>query len=219
MHVSVIAKEPRPGLVKTRLCPPCTPDEAAAVAAAALTDTLEGIDVLVARSGTTVERVLLFDGDASDWVRSGWRVQAQRGDGLGDRLANGFDDLGCGVIVGMETPHVVASLEVALGAMLRGNDAIGLAADGGYWAIALGAVDRRVFDDVPMSTSQTGLAQLRALHRLQRTVSRLPFARDLDTFDDVIDAAWRRDGTPALGSAARDVLTCVQARGAVAASG
>jgi uncharacterized protein len=38
----VIAKEPVPGLVKTRLTPPYTPAEAAAVAEAALADTLEG---------------------------------------------------------------------------------------------------------------------------------------------------------------------------------
>ena len=36
----VLAKAPVPGRVKTRLCPPCTPDQAAAIAAAALADTL-----------------------------------------------------------------------------------------------------------------------------------------------------------------------------------
>jgi len=219
MHVSVIAKEPRPGLVKTRLCPPCTPVEAAAIAAAGLADTLDAVDALAVRSGTAFERVLLFDGDASEWTRPGWRVHAQRGEGLGDRLANGFDDLGSGVIVGMESPHVVASLELALHAIRRGHDAIGLAADGGYWAIALACVDRSVFDGVPMSTSATGIAQLRALHRLQRSVSRLPFARDLDTFDDVGDAARRRDGTPGLARVARDVLASVAGREGLVAAG
>ena len=38
----VMAKAPVPGRVKTRLCPPCTPDEAAAIAAAAIADTLDG---------------------------------------------------------------------------------------------------------------------------------------------------------------------------------
>ena len=36
----VIAKAPVPGQVKTRLCPPCTPEQAAQIAAAALSDTL-----------------------------------------------------------------------------------------------------------------------------------------------------------------------------------
>ena len=36
----VLAKAPVPGRVKTRLCPPATPEQAASLAAAALADTL-----------------------------------------------------------------------------------------------------------------------------------------------------------------------------------
>ena len=39
MKVIVLAKEPKPGRVKTRLCPPCSPDQAARLAEAALADT------------------------------------------------------------------------------------------------------------------------------------------------------------------------------------
>jgi uncharacterized protein len=212
VHLTVIAKQPRAGFVKTRLCPPCTPAEASTIAAAALTDTLDAVDRLVAVLSTAIERVLLFDGDPSDWVRPGWRVVPQRGDGLADRLANGFDDLGRGVIVGMETPHVVASLGAALDAVRVGRDAIGLATDGGYWAIALGDVDRRVFDGVPMSTSSTGVAQLSRLHSLGRGVARLPSARDLDTFDDLVDAATRPTGAPTLRAAALEVIEGIRVR-------
>ena len=212
MHLTVIAKQPRAGFVKTRLCPPCTPDEAAALATAALTDTIDQIDVLAAHSKGDVARVLLFDGDASAWVRPGWQVVVQRGGGLDERLAHGFDDLGPGVIVGMETPHVVASLGRSLEAIRAGGDSIGLASDGGYWAIALGRVDRRVFDGVPMSTSHTGLAQLRQLYSHGRAVHRLPFARDLDTFDDVIDAARRTQCTATLRAVASDVAARVHRR-------
>lgn len=219
MHVTVIAKEPRPGFVKTRLCPPCTPDEAAALAAAALQDTLDSIDRLAVasdhisdRTSDQIERVLLFDGDANAWARPGWQVLAQRGSGLAARLANAFDDLGPGVIVGMETPHAVSSLDASLDAIRSGRDAIGLANDGGYWAIALGAVDRRVFDGVPMSESHTGLAQLRALHAHSRSVHRLPLARDLDTYDDVMDAARRGASAPCLHATALSVIESVHAR-------
>ena len=215
MHLTVIAKQPRPGLVKTRLCPPCTPLEASTVAAAALTDTIDGIDRIAVLQPTVIERVLLFDGDPTGWARPGWRVVPQRGDGLGARLANGFDDLGCGVIVGMETPHVVGSLGAALGAIRGGRDSIGLATDGGYWAIGLSAVDRRVFDGVPMSTSSTGISQLRRLHTLGRSVVRLPTARDLDTFDDLVDAAARPTGAPMLRTAARTVIERVRRTRAV----
>ena len=42
-HLTVIAKEPVPGAVKTRLCPPLDPRDAAALAAAALDDTFEAV--------------------------------------------------------------------------------------------------------------------------------------------------------------------------------
>ena len=45
-HVLVMAKAPVPGRVKTRLCPPLTPDEAAEIAAAALADTLAAVGVM-----------------------------------------------------------------------------------------------------------------------------------------------------------------------------
>ena len=49
-QIVVIAKEPYPGRVKTRLTPPFTPVEAAELAAASLSDTLAAV------AGTTVAR-------------------------------------------------------------------------------------------------------------------------------------------------------------------
>ena len=188
MHLTIIAKEPRAGFVKTRLCPPCTPQQAADVAAAALLDTLDAVDAVVARL-TGVDRVLLFDGDPTAWKRPGYRVVAQRGSGLASRLSNAFDDLGPGLVVGMETPGAVHNLAAGVSALRGGLDVVGLAVDGGYWAIGLHRADPVVFDDIPMSTSSTGLAQLSRLHRLQRQVRMLPMSHDLDTIDDLHIAA------------------------------
>ena len=187
MHVTVIAKAPVPGQVKTRLSPPCTPEQAAEVAAAALADTLAAVDDVARITGA--RRVLLLDGDHQDWMPPEFDVIAQRGDGLEERLCNGFLDLGAGVIIGMETPHVAAHLADAIAAAHRGVDSIGLATDGGYWMIGLCAssagLAHDVFDGMPMSSAHTGLAQLRRLHALGRQVRLLPMARDLDTFDDL----------------------------------
>jgi len=188
MHLTIIAKEPRAGFVKTRLCPPCTPRQAADIAGAALLDTLDAVDALVLRV-TGVDRVLLFDGDPTAWTRPGYRVVSQRGSGLASRLSNAFDDLGPGLIVGMETPGAVPVLADGISALRNGHDVVGLAVDGGYWAIGLHCVDPVVFDDIPMSTSSTGLAQLARLHRLQRQVRMLPMSHDLDTIDDLRIAA------------------------------
>jgi uncharacterized protein len=194
VHLTVIAKEPRAGFVKTRLCPPCTPDQAAAVAAAALLDTLDAVDGVADAASGGLERVLLFDGDATEWARPGYRVVAQRGAGLAERLANAFDELGPGLIVGMEVPRAVHSLQRAAQSVRAGVDVLGLAVDGGYWAIGLHRTDPAVFAGIPMSTTATGLAQLARLHRLGRSVRMLAMEHDLDTADDLSIVARTSDG-------------------------
>lgn len=207
MHLTIIAKFPEPGRVKTRLCPPCSPEQAAEVAAAALADTMDAVDATVADAtrARNVRRVVLLDGDNGEWVRDGYDAVRQRGDGLGERLANGFDDLGPGVIVGMDTPSACRWLADALAVVEGGRDAIGMASDGGYWVIGLATTDRRAFDGIPMSQSHTGVAQLRRLHDLGRPVRMLPMARDLDDIAD-LQAHARVGGPGRLAATARSII-------------
>lgn len=183
-HLTVIAKAPVPGRVKTRLVPPLTAEQAAQIAAACLRDTFEAV-AAVARRHDDVRTVALVDGDPHGWVPTGFELRDQRGDGLGERLANGFADLGPGVIIGMDTPSVGPLLDGALTSIRAGHDAIGMTFDGGYWGIALAEPDPAVFDGVEMSTDHTGTDQLARLRRLGRNVTVLPSAPDLDTFDDI----------------------------------
>jgi len=174
------------------------------VAAAALADTLAAVEEVARSSGA--RPVLLLDGDRQDWMSTAFDVVAQRGGGLEERLRNGFLDLGPGVIIGMETPHVAAALADAVAAARRGVDTIGLATDGGYWMIGLCAdsvtMAHELFDGVPMSRTHTGLAQLRRMHAYERQVRLLPVARDLDTIDDLKSVAESgRTGTLAVVAA------------------
>ena len=150
----VIAKTPVPGRVKTRLTPPCTPEQAARLAAAALRDTLAA----AARAGRAGRRVLVLDGAPGDWVPRGFTVLPQRGDGLAARLAAAFDDAGGpAFLVGMDTPQVTPELlDAGLAAVESGDAAIGLALDGGYWGIGLRRADPEAFRGVPMSAGDTG---------------------------------------------------------------
>ena len=104
-HVLVMAKSPRPGRVKTRLCPPCTAEEAAAVAAAALADTLAA----VAACGAP-RKVIALDGEPGPWLPPGFEVVGQRGTTFNQRLASAWADTGGhGIQIGMDTPQVTAS--------------------------------------------------------------------------------------------------------------
>jgi rSAM/selenodomain-associated transferase 1 len=174
----VIAKAPLPGRVKTRLCPPCTPEQAARLARAALEDTLAACDA-AAGAG---RRVVALDGEPDGWLPDGWDVVAQRGDGLAERLARAFADIGGpAFLVGMDTPQVSARrIEAGLAALARADAVYGPAADGGYWAIGLREPDAGVFDGVAMSRDHTGAVQRARLAALGLRTVDLPRLLDVD---------------------------------------
>jgi rSAM/selenodomain-associated transferase 1 len=177
----VIAKAPVPGRVKTRLCPPLSPEEAARLAEGALRDTLAA-----ARAVDGVRRILCLDG-AADGLGEGFELLAQRGDGLGARLAAMAEDVGEPFfVVGMDTPQVTPE---HLRAGLAAGDAIGPAEDGGYWGLGLARADPRAFAGVPMSRADTGARQVARLHALGLTPRRLPTLRDVDHVADVAAVA------------------------------
>jgi len=197
-HVMVVAKAPQAGLVKTRLTPALSAQQACDVAAAALADTLEAV------AGCGVERrVLALDGPVGDWLPSGFTVISQRGGTFGERLACAWSDVGGpGLQIGMDTPQVSAGLlESCLALLLEGphRAALGPADDGGWWALGLRSAEPRVFDGVPMSTARTAWLQRARLAELGLTTAALPGLRDVDTIVDAIAVAAT---VPASGFAA-----------------
>jgi len=182
----VMAKAPVPGRVKTRLVPPYTYEQAAALAEAALADTLQA-----ALASAADEVVVALDGEPGDWLPPGCRVFPQRGDRFDHRLASAWADAGgAGVQIGMDAPQVrAADLDAALAALVDHDAALGLADDGGWWAIGLRVPDDRVFVGVPMSRPDTGARQLAQLRRLGLTVADLPTLRDVDEAADALAVA------------------------------
>ena len=194
MHVLVVAKEPVAGRVKTRLCPPLQPGEAAAVAEAALADTLEAV------AGCAAERrVLALDGRPGPWLPPGFEIVSQRGDGLAERLDAAWSDAGGGgVQIGMDTPQVTsAQLDAALAALDGGGPRralLGPACDGGWWALGLPHPVAGAFHGVTMSSPHTMRMQTRRLEALGWDVAELDEMRDIDTVDDLTAVA---SGLPA----------------------
>ncbi|MFZ0091236.1 MAG: TIGR04282 family arsenosugar biosynthesis glycosyltransferase [Solirubrobacteraceae bacterium] len=179
----VMAKEPLPGHTKTRLTPPCSPEQAARLARASLLDTLEVIARVPA-----ARKVLVFDGDGRRWRRAGLEVIPQRGAGLDERLAAAFDDVGApALLVGMDTPQLTAPLLLdGMGALGRPDvDAVlGPALDGGYWSVGFGAGVSGAFADVPMSSESTCMRQRARFDELGLRIHEQPPLRDVDTFQD-----------------------------------
>jgi rSAM/selenodomain-associated transferase 1 len=190
LHILVMAKAPVAGRVKTRLCPPCTPEQAAALAEAALADTLDAVVACGA-----ARRVIALDGEPGAWLPEGFEVVPQASGDFDVRLAGAWAAAGgAGVQIGMDTPQVTAALlDDALASLDRTAAALGHAEDGGWWAIGLRQPSAAVFAGIPMSTSGTGAAQERRLRSLGFSVTLLPTLVDLDTAADL--AAVTSSGT------------------------
>ncbi|MDQ1518226.1 MAG: uncharacterized protein QOE80_4056, partial [Actinomycetota bacterium] len=196
LHVIVMAKSPRAGRVKTRLCPPCTPAEAAAVATASLADTLTAVAACAAP-----RKLLALDGPPGPWLPPGFEVVPQRGDDFNQRLTNAWADAGGpGLQIGMDTPQVTPEeLDHLLGALdgapagrtRRARPAVlGHALDGGWWVIGWRRADpRAVFAGIPMSARTTGPAQETRLLGLDLDVFKAAPKRDIDTVADLAAVA------------------------------
>jgi len=185
----LFAKAPQPGRVKTRLCPPATPEQAAFIAQAALADT---IDVLSTTPAT--RRTVVLSGRYA--VPPGWHTVAQRGHGLADRLVHAYTDTALtgtpSLLVGMDTPQLTTTLlTAAVRTLYDGADAVlGPAEDGGWWILGLRDPSHAdALRAVPMSTPDTGTDTLAALRVRGLTVALLTRLRDVDTVDDAYAVA------------------------------
>ncbi|MFF4835898.1 DUF2064 domain-containing protein [Streptomyces sp. NPDC001315] len=185
----VIAKEPLPGHVKTRLTPPFTPREAALLAEAALADTLRTV------LRTPVERrLLVLAGRPGPWLPPGFDVVPQCPGGLDERLAAAFGGCdGPALLIGMDTPQVTPEL---LTVDFADHDAyFGPAEDGGFWSLGLASPDPALLRGVPMSTPTTGTVQRQRLVAAGLRVRDLPLLRDVDTAADAEAVAASAPGT------------------------
>ncbi|WP_406025963.1 DUF2064 domain-containing protein [Nocardioides sp. NBC_00850] len=198
----LVAKAPVPGLVKTRLAADVGEATATAVAAAALLDTIETCTLAVGPDRCR----LALSGDLADGVRAdeirtaltGWTIAPQRGNGLGERLANAHAEVtGPVVQIGMDTPQVTPAGLLAVADGVDAADAVlAPAEDGGWWALALHDPSAATaLRDVSMSTPQTYAATRSALEALGLRVAAGERQRDVDHLADVAPVAAAAPGT------------------------
>jgi rSAM/selenodomain-associated transferase 1 len=189
--LAVMAKAPRPGKVKTRLCPPLTPEQSAALNICFLKDTTETLAAVAAQGHaaglicyTPAGDEHLFEGLLPD----GFGLILQRGDGFGERLHLAATDiLACGFgavcLIDSDSPTVPkAAFERAVAELARPGDrmVLGGSDDGGYYLIGLKQAHAEVFAGIHWSTASVFAETVAAAEAAGIEVVELPLWYDVD---------------------------------------
>ena len=189
--LSVMSKAPRPGKVKTRLSPPLTPEEAAALNICFLRDTAENIAAVAADGSaaglvcyTPVGDEVAFDG----LLPEGFALIAQRGDGFGERLHLAATDiLACGYravcLIDSDSPTLpMAALKAAVEALQRPGDRVVLGGsdDGGYYLIGLKQAHAAPFERITWSTASVYAETVERVREAGLELVELPVWYDVD---------------------------------------
>jgi len=194
--LALMAKVPFAGAVKTRLTPPLSPEEAAALSTCFLRDmTTNVLDM----NGDGTEGVMLYTpADAEAFLHSllpdGCKLVAQRGETLGERLinaaaellSNGFESV---CLINSDSPTLpVEVLRTATSLLAQDGDRVvlGPSEDGGYYLIGLKHPHHELFERIAWSTAEV------LSHTIERAAEiNLP-VEFLPTWYDVDDAATLR---------------------------
>lgn len=193
----IFAKAPIPGKVKTRLCPPLTPDEAATLHGSFVLDMLERTKLAVTTRQLPFHRYLAC-APSSALVffkimeeRQGVRLLDQVGEDLGQRMHRTSVDLFVKgykqvVIVGTDVPTLPLSVYQEALAILACSDVVlGPALDGGYYLIGLTQPAGKLFAGVPWSTDQALAVTQQNATTLGLSVGLTIAWRDVDTVADL----------------------------------
>lgn len=190
----VFAKAPRPGLVKTRMSPPLSLNEAAELYAEMLADVLAAtgryadvldLEPVVAFHPPDAERELVHR------APPGFRLQAQRGRNLGDRMAHACREAAAAgverlLIRGSDSPTLALPLfEEAMARLDAGDDVVlSPDQDGGYALVGLGEPAPRLFE-ITMSTSSVLEETLARAGSLGLRAGTTRPGLDVDTVEDL----------------------------------
>jgi len=189
--LGLMAKAPFAGEVKTRLVPPLTPAEAAALNVCFLRDMAANINSLSQTEASTGLVVYTPAGSESAFdgvVPEGFKLLAQRGAHLGERLCNATEDLlkqgYYGVcLINSDSPTLPTSVLIrAIQSLATDGDRVvlGAAEDGGYYLIGLKHAHRNLFNEIAWSTSDVLARTKQRAAEIELPVELLPTWYDVD---------------------------------------
>lgn len=189
--VIIMAREPKPNIVKTRFTPPLDPVDASRIYHGFLLDKIEQVegindsDRFVAYTPETSRK--FFESIAPQDIT----LIAQSGKDLGERLANiskmlfrnGYKRI---VIIDSDSPNLPSSYIISgLKALKRFDLVVGPCEDGGYYLIGLSSETPQIFQDIPWSTSKVTEITMKKARVLGKKLHLLEEWYDIDTFKDL----------------------------------
>jgi uncharacterized protein len=190
--IAVMAKASYPGQAKTRLCPPLTFEEAAALNTAFLKDIADNLIAVSAHASIAGSMAFGPPGSEAFFranmppaiaLREVWYPD------LGACLIETLDWLfAAGHRVACVSPTLPASLLVETASVLAedGDRAVfGPSADGGYYLLALKAQHPRLFEDIPWSTPLVAQQTLERATEIGLPVHILPEWYDVDDCEGI----------------------------------
>jgi rSAM/selenodomain-associated transferase 1 len=206
--VAIMAKAPRPGEVKTRLCPPLVAAEAAALYRCFLLDKIAAVRAL----GNTRPVIAYWPEEAGaefTALAPDFALVPQRGADLGARLHATLGGLlveghPAAIAVDSDTPNLPRDfLQQAVDSLTRreADVVLGPTEDGGYYLIGVRQAHAALFENVPWSTAAVLEVTLGKAAGAGLRTLRLPTWFDIDTPDDLRRLQSMLDGGPGAAAA------------------
>ncbi|HZP38067.1 MAG TPA: TIGR04282 family arsenosugar biosynthesis glycosyltransferase [Methylomirabilota bacterium] len=201
--LAVMAKAPRPGAVKTRLCPPLRPPEAAELARCFLLDAVDRV-----RAVAGARPVIGYSPPEArsefEQIAPGFALLAQEGPDLGARQSRLLAEVlalghAAALVMGTDVPTLPCECLDEAVSLVMAPDVdlvLGPTEDGGYYLVGLRTPCPALFENMPWSTSTVLTRTLERAQRLGLRAACLPAWFDVDTTADLERLAADLAGTP-----------------------
>jgi uncharacterized protein len=192
--IAFMAKASAPGRAKTRLVPPLSFDDAAALNTAFLQDVADNV-LLASRHGAQ-SRIAGYAAYSPEGSEAFFRRVLPSGIGLigawqpnfGDCLYHTIAQIfarghSAAVVLNSDSPTLPTAFLIETAEILArpGDRAVlGPSSDGGYYLLGLKAAHRRMFEDVAWSSEQVARQTLERAREIGLDVHRLPVWYDVD---------------------------------------
>jgi rSAM/selenodomain-associated transferase 1 len=189
--LAVMTKAPQAGKVKTRLTPPLSSEEAAALNTCFLRDTAAAI-AKTAKNGKA-RGIAVYTPVGAEAAYAGilpdeFELVPQRGDAFGERLVCATEDLlrlgfASLCLIDSDSPTVPEqAFAEAVDFLSQANDALvlGPSDDGGYYLIGLKKMHRELFDGIDWSTERVLEQTIQRAREIDLPMHLLPTWYDVD---------------------------------------